>query len=201
MMGKDVEPLAFSCSCGNLRGHIAADALASGTRVGCYCRDCRAAYLYLEQPDPAPGPVDLFLTTPDQISITEGAGFLAPFRLSPRGPLRWRTTCCNTPLCSSGSGPKIPFAGFQTAALSDPDRLGPIVTRVYVPKGDGKTAHRGIMRLIVRLLPQVLAARVSGRWRKTPFFTAGSGDPVAEPTVLSGQERAALYPAQRSIKG
>lgn len=187
-------PLEFACSCGKLQGRIAGRAVAIGAHVECYCRDCRAACLYLDQPDPAPGPVDLFLTTPDQVTITKGPEFLAPFRLSPRGPMRWRATCCNTPVCNTGTGPRVPFAGFQTATFAEPGRIGPVIAKTFLPKGGGKTAHQGIMRVIVALLPQILASRVSGRWRGTPFFDAQSGAPVAEPVVLSQKERAALYP-------
>jgi hypothetical protein len=194
-------PLEFSCDCGQLQGHISGNAVAHGTHIECYCSDCRAAQLYLEKPDPAPGPVDLFLTTPDKVTITKGVELLAPFRLSPRGPLRWRATCCNTALCSTGSGPKIPFAGFQTATLANKDRVGPVIAKTYVPKGDGKTAHKGALRMVASLLPQILSARLSGRWRNTPFFNTKTGDAVVEPVVLTKQERAGLYPAQRNTNG
>ena len=82
-------PLEFACSCGKLQGQITASCLASGTHAMCYCRDCRAAELYLKQPDPAPGPVDLFQTTPDAITITNGMQHLGLLRLSPRGLMRW----------------------------------------------------------------------------------------------------------------
>jgi uncharacterized protein DUF6151 len=194
-------PLEFSCSCGQLQGHIVGKAVAHGTHVECYCRDCRAGQLYLEKPDPAPGPVDLFLTTPDKVTITKGAEFLAPFRLSPRGPLRWRATCCNTGLCTTGTGPKVPFAGFQTATFANTDHIGPVIAKTYMPKIDGKTTNQGMMRMIVRFLPQILATRLSGRWQNTPFFNAETGAPVVDPTVLSKQQRAGLYPVQRKTSG
>ncbi len=194
-------PLAFSCECGQLQGHISGNAVAQGTHIECHCRDCRAALLYLKKPDPGSTPVDLFLTTPDRVTINKGAEFLAPFRLSPRGPLRWRATCCNTSLCSTGSGPKIPFAGFRTATLTDQNRLGPVIAKTYVPKGDGKTGHQGALRMVASLLPQILSARLSGRWRNTPFFNIETGAAVAEPVVLSKQDRARLYPVQRKTNG
>jgi Family of unknown function (DUF6151) len=186
-------PLDFSCSCGKLQGQIAGGAVANGSHVGCYCRDCRAAQLYLDQPDPAPGPVDLFLTTPQNVTITKGVEFLAPLRLSPRGPMRWRATCCDTPLCNTGPGPKIPFAAFQTATFVDADRIGPVIAKIYVPKPDGKSAHKGFSRVIVRLLPQMLASLVSGKWRNSPFFNTSTGATVAKPTVLTKEERTSLY--------
>jgi hypothetical protein len=198
---KSDAPLEFSCSCGQLQGHITAKAANTGAHIACYCRDCRAAQLYLDQPDPAPGPVELFLTTPQNVTFTKGAEFLAPFRLSPRGPLRWHATCCNTALCNTGPSAKIPFAGFQTAIFADTDRIGPVISKTYVAKGDGKTTHKGALRMFAKLLPQILTVRLSGKWRTTPFFNTETGSPVAEPTILSKQERAGLYPVQRKTNG
>lgn len=194
-------PLEFSCSCGQLQGHVTAKAVDNGAHIACFCRDCRAAQLYLDQPDPAPGPVDLFLTTPQNVTFTKGTQFLAPFRLSPRGPMRWRATCCNTALCNTGPSAKIPFAGLQTAIFTDSERFGPVIAKTYVAKGDGKTAHSGALRMFARLLPQILATRLSGKWRNTPFFNDKTGAPVAEATIVSKQERAALYPIQRKTNG
>lgn len=189
-------PLEFACSCGKLHGHIAAAALPSGAQVECYCRDCRAAELYLNQPDPAPGPVDIFQTTPDAITILEGGEYLGLLRLSPRGAMRWYATCCDSPLFNTASGPKIPFTGVRVPRISTPDRIGPVLGKAFVPKPGGKTAHEGLGRLIWKLLPGILGARLSGRWRQTPFFDVETGKPVVSAKIPSKEERAALYPSR-----
>ena len=190
-----MSPLEFSCSCGKLHGHIDGKAVSSGAHVVCYCRDCRAAHLYLNQPDPAPGPVDLFATTPDAITIVGGAENLGLLRLSPRGTMRWYATCCDSPLFSTGSGPKIPFVSVQQPRIATPDRLGPVIGKAFMPKPGGKTAHVGFGRLVWKLLPGILGARLSGRWRKTPFFNVETGEPVATAKIPSKEDRAALYPS------
>jgi len=200
-VGDKTAPLELSCSCGKLRGHISADAARSGAHVVCYCRDCRATELYFKQPDPAPGPVDLFQTMPDALTITQGGEHIGLFRLSPRGTMRWYATCCNTPLFNTSSTAKFPFVGINVASITTPEQLGPVICKAYAPRTGGKTAHEGLTRVIWRMLPQVLATRLSGRWRQTPFFDTETGKPVAEAVVPSKEERAALYPAQRSTKG
>ncbi len=40
----------------------------------------------------------------------------------------------------------------------------------------------------------MIASRLSGRWKETPFFDAVTGRPVAEPELISKSRRAALYP-------
>ncbi|MFV0513395.1 MAG: DUF6151 family protein [Jhaorihella sp.] len=192
--------LAFACDCGALRGHLEPQAAGSGTRVVCRCRDCRAAQLHLGQADPEPNGVDLLQTTPDTVTIDRGAQNLGLFRLGPRGLLRWYATCCNTPLFNTFSSPKLPFAGVLTARLADPDRAGPVRARGFVPKPGGTTHEHGA-RAVLGILGRLLRARLSGRWRNTPFFDIESGEPVVKPEVLTRSERAALYPAQRSTKG
>lgn len=194
-------PHTFSCSCGTLRGHIADDAVHAGTRLGCFCSDCRATKLYFKQPDPAPGPVDLFETTADAITITQGTQQLGLFRLSPRGTMRWYATCCNTPMFTSLTKPRLTFAGVQSDRMDDADRLGPITAQVFIPQPGGKTKHQGMARLAWGVFTQMLAAQISGAWRQTPFFDVDTGRPVAEPLIPSKAERAALYPAQRNISG
>lgn len=186
-------PLEFSCACGQLQGQIADEAIAFGTHLVCYCRDCRATQLYFNQPDPAPGPVDLWQTTPDAFDIQKGADKLGLFRLGPRGAMRWFATCCNTPMFNTATTPKVPFAVIQVDRITSPDRLGPVVGKAFVPKSSGKTAHQGLGRIILKTLPRIAGALLSGRWRKTPFFDVDTGKPVADPVIPGKQERAALY--------
>ena len=43
---------------------------------------------------------------------------------------------------------------------------------------------------VVRIMRGVLVARLRGRHRDNPFFDAATSQPVAEPRVLTRQERA-----------
>lgn len=200
--GKDDNaPLNFSCSCGQLQGHIAPQAIRSGHHLVCFCRDCRAAELYFGQPDPAPGPVNLFQTTPDAITIRSGAQNLGLFRLGPRGAMRWYATCCDTPIFNTTPRAKFPFAGIRVATLATPERVGPVKTQAYILQPDGTTKHKGVPRMAWGVGTRMLASRLSGRWRQTPFFDLKTGDPVASATIPDKKERAALYPDQRKISG
>lgn len=200
--GKDSgAPHTFSCTCGALQGHISDEGARAGIRLGCYCRDCRAAKLYFGQPDPAPGPVDLFETTPDAIVLTQGNQHLGLFRLSPRGAMRWYATCCNTLMFNSLTKPRLAFAGVQADRLSDPDRLGPITAQVFIPQPGGKSKHKGATKMAWGIARNMLAAQLSGSWRQTPFFDIETSEPVAKALIPSKEERAALYPSQRRTNG
>lgn len=183
--------LAFSCDCGAVVGRLTCDA-SSGVHAVCFCRDCRAAELWLGRTDPAPGPVDVFQTTADRVHIDRGADRLGLLRLGPKGLMRWYAACCNAPLFNTLASPKLAFAAIHTARLAAPDRIGPVRARGFVPKSGGGTRHAGAGIMVFRMLKGMAAARLSGRWRLTPFFDPDSGAPVVEAHIPSKQERAAL---------
>lgn len=185
--------MAFSCNCGALQGCITALGVQSGTHVGCFCQDCRAAQLYFGQPDPAPGPVDILQMSPEEIRFEKGAEYLALMQLSPRGMLRWYAKCCNAPLATTARTAKVPFAGFVTNRFVDPGGLGPITTRGFVPQPDGRQKHENLRYAAVGMLRRLSKSWLSGSWKNTPFFDCASGEPVAKPTILSKAERAKLY--------
>ncbi|NVO55727.1 hypothetical protein HW561_07990 [Rhodobacteraceae bacterium B1Z28] len=185
--------LAFSCTCGSLKGRITAKGAKSGTHVACFCQDCRAAQLYFGQPDPAPGPVEILQITPEEIEIETGLEHLAVMRLSPRGMLRWYANCCNAPLATTSRTPKFPFAGFILQRITNPQGLGPITTRGFVPQPNGKQKHERLGHAIFGMLNRVARSRLSGSWKNTPFFNHKTSEPVVTPTVISKSERAALY--------
>lgn len=187
-------PLEFSCNCGELQGHLDVAALRTGTHTVCYCPDCRAAELYFGQPDPAPGPVDQFQTTPDMLTITRGVDKLGLMRLGPRGLMRWYATCCNAPLFNTLTNPKLAFVGINGARMAEPERLGRVVAKGFVPQSGGKPRHQGVVPMVWGLIRRMGPARMSGRWKQTPFFDPETGDPVAVAEIPSKQARAALYP-------
>lgn len=187
-------PLTFSCDCGTVTGRLSP---VQGNHVVCYCADCRAAELFLNRDDPAPGPVDLFQTLPETISFSNGVAQIAAFRLSPRGPIRWYASCCKTPLFNTLASPKLPFCAIHSARLSDPSRIGRVTIRSFAPQPGGKRKTEGAARMVWSVLGRMAAARISGRWRHTPFFD-DSGSPVAAPELISRDIRDTLYPDGKS---
>ncbi|MGR3758952.1 DUF6151 family protein [Roseobacteraceae bacterium NS-SX3] len=188
------EGLEFSCNCGALRGHVTAQGVKTGTRIACYCADCRANELYHGQPDPAPGPVDLFQLAPDAIKITRGAEHLKAIRLGPRGPLRWYAACCGTPFANTLDKRFLPFAGMRADLFADKDKLGKLRAQAFVPQPGKPPRTKGAGRMAMGILARMLGALASGRWKETPFFDPATGKPAAAPRMLSKEERRALYP-------
>ena len=180
---------AFACTCGALAGRVEGLSPRSGTRLECFCADCRAAQLWLDQPDPRPGGVGLFQTAPDRIHIDRGAEHLALMRLSPKGLFRWYASCCRAPLFNTLSRPGLPFAAVVVDRLETPSAAGKVRTQGFLPGPDGRPRHKGAATMAFGILQRMLASRLSGRWRETPFFHE-DGAPRAKPRVLDREERA-----------
>ncbi|MEM7723649.1 MAG: DUF6151 family protein [Pseudomonadota bacterium] len=174
----------FSCRCGALTGTMAGLTPQTGTRLVCHCEDCaRALRHYGIDADTQTG-VDLVQTTPDRIHIETGAENLGLARLSPKGLSRWYATCCGTPIFNTLSTPGLPFSTILTDRLEGTEAIGPALARVNKPPSMGKPASERIGKIVVSMLSRAAKARLSGRWRDTPFFDATTGQPVAEPELL-----------------
>lgn len=187
--------LAFSCKCGALCGSITDHARRRGTHLICHCKDCRAAELFHNRPDPAPNGVALFQTVPDAISISRGRDQLALMRMSPKGVMRWYARCCGTPMFNTLARPQLPFVGILANCIPERDRLGRVQAVGFMPTpGAGAPRHKGAMFMVWRLMIRMIASRLSGRWKETPFFDIETGNPSQPAIVLTKEQRRTLYP-------
>ena len=182
--------VAFSCSCGQVEG-IVDTVPRGGLHLACHCDSCRAGALYCGADLAPETPVDLYLTPPHHVRITKGIDRLEPFVFSPRGILRWKATCCGVQMFSSQRNPRNAFMSVRTDRLTTPEAIGPILTWSFVPGETGAKAHKG-KRALAGLVFKAARARMSGRWRKTPLYTAYNGKPIAEPVLVPQAEKSAL---------
>ena len=187
----------ISCRCGALAGTLAPSAWTN--RLVCYCDDCQAFARYLDREDEVldlRGGSDIVQTGPRYLSFTRGHDQLACLRLSPRGLLRWYASCCGTPIGNTPANPRFAFVGLLHVALGDPAGLdpafGPPRMTVHTRFARGEPQPESVVSLprIALMMARVSAARLSGRYRQTPFFTA-DGSPVAAPAVVSAPPPAA----------
>lgn len=130
--------------------------------------------------------------------LNAGAERLARVRLAPGGLLRWYAGCCATPLGNTLATRQLPFIGLVTAVLEAEARARLPAARRGVSaraaRGDDKpkgAADGAPLWMAVPIILELLARRLRGEHRHTPFFTA-DGAPVVTPRVLSPPERAAL---------
>lgn len=185
--------LPFQCECGTVQGQISNASAKTGTHAECFCQSCRAGELYARAPDPAPGPIGIFQTSPHLVQITSGQDKLAVFSFGEKNLLRWQAACCGSPLFNTPRNPKLSFVGIRTNRLADTDAIGPVVGQAFVPTAGGKAKHKNLRKLMFSALARIAGNRLSGRWKQTPFFDAKTGNPIAPIKVVSRAERKALF--------
>lgn len=196
-----LHPLA--CRCGTLRGAV--DTRAPHERIVCYCADCQAYAHVLGRPGEdldARGGTNALLTVPSAITIAQGADRLASLRMSGRGPLRWYAACCNTPIANTGLSHKAAFASLMAPCLGG---AGPALDAAFGParlfgfvknaKGHPKPPQTPFVGVLLRVVVRSLKARLDGSYRRTPFFDVATDKPVAEPKILTPDERARFVAA------
>lgn len=181
----------FSCSCKTVKGTVANATPRAGNHLACFCASCRAGALYCGADDPLADGVQLFQTTADQITITDGIDRVIPFSFGPRNLLRWKADCCGVQICSSPRNPGISFVGMITDRLDNHDTIGPVNSRAFVPQKDGTTKNENFGGFL-RVLAFTILKRFTGGWRNTPLFDAETKQPIAPVILVSRAEKTAL---------
>jgi hypothetical protein len=99
----------------------------------------------------------------------------------------------------------LPYVGLIHTCLESPgrtldDEYGPVRMRVHTHSalGEPKPKALGLVPGMVRVFGGVLWARLSGAYRRNPFFDVASAAPIAAPRMLSPQERDELYSKVRA---
>ena len=192
---------ALQCSCGTVRGTVAAPSAKSANRVVCYCDDCQAFAHALSREDllDANGGTDIVQVAPARVSFSQRTDKIAGLRLSDKGLIRWYATCCNTPLGNT-VGPALPFVGIVTKAFGE-QNLDALFGR-SVPGVHGKYAIGHVrecasglsLRFAARIAVLLLSWRLRGLGWPNPFFEREDGNPRYRIKTLSYEEREALRP-------
>ncbi len=171
--------MEWACRC----GAFAAEADTSGgLRAVCYCNSCRdfASRMGAEDALDEAGGSDLYQVAPERIRFLRGAENLAWLKLTPKGPVRWFTSCCNTPVATTLETPAIPFVTFQSHRFADPAALGPVTIRVFRKDATGRAPDDGggALKLYANFGWRTLKSKLSGGSKRNPFFGL-DGTPVA----------------------
>lgn len=191
----------LQCRCGKLRGQVTDTGGAN--HAVCYCRSCQAFAAFLGREAEVldgRGGTTVVQTSPSKLVIAEGADQLACMRLTDKGLMRWYAACCRTPIGNTLADPKVSFVGLVHSCLEGAGQppldqaFGPIrsVVNTDGARGADKPRPRGMGPAILWFLGQGLRARLTGGWRRTPFFDPRTGQPVARPQVLTPEEHARL---------
>jgi len=191
------------CQCGTLQGTVSHTEIVC--RGVCYCKDCQAYAHFLGKADEMldeMGGSDVVATLPQHVTFTQGLERLTCMSLSDRGMLRWYASCCNTPIGNTSRDFKVSHVGLLHNCLRDPSTsldsaFGPVRMRVGMKSAKGTPKPMGASTTIsiLRFMARLIAARLNGSYKITPFFDPETGTPRVSPKVLTPDERAVLMKA------
>lgn len=174
----------WTCKCGQVALTVEPE---GGTRVVCYCNSCRGFVTRLGASDILDecGGSDLYQVAPEAARFVKGANKVVWTKMTDKGPARWFTTCCHTPLANTLPTRAMPFLTLQTAYLSGKDTLPPIEIRVFrkFAKGRVPDTRYGQGLLLREFAVRSLKSRLSGGWRRNPLFD-DVGRPIATKVSL-----------------
>jgi len=188
----------LQCQCGTLKGYVSRPGVA--TRGICYCKDCQAFAHFLERPGDAVlnelGGTEILATLPKHVQFSQGLDALVCMSLSDQGLLRWYASCCNTPIGNTPRDYKIPYVGLIHSCLAKhspslEDSFGPVrmVLQTKSATGHVKSAPMSNFVALLKIMKSVIATRISGNYKRNPFFVEDSGAPIKQPRVLTKAER------------
>lgn len=178
--------MEWTCRCGAFAAEIDPK---GGTRAVCYCRSCQRFAALTDATDSLDDYAgsDLFQVAPENARITKGSDKLTWIRLTAKGPLRWHTTCCNTPFANTLATPSVPFLTIMTHRFSDPEAVGPVVIRVFRREATGRVPDDGTggtLPLLLAFVPRAVKSRLTGGWRRNPLFGVNR-QPIARGRMLA----------------
>lgn len=188
------------CHCGAIEGYVASPDTAG--RAVCYCRDCQAFANFLGRPEQilnSEGGTDIIATLPRHVRLTKGAQHLLCMRLSEKGLLRWYAGCCRTPIGNTPQDPKLSYVGLVRTCLPGSSAeidsaFGPARISLNTGSANGYVSPTRIASFlgVLKIIRNVLGARLSGAFKENPFFRPGSTKPIVAPQTLKPEERRAL---------
>ncbi|MDP6377048.1 MAG: DUF6151 family protein [Pseudomonadales bacterium] len=187
---------ALRCDCGTVRGSAQDVSPGLTNRVICYCSTCQAFAHYLGRGADildANGGSGIVQFSQGRLRLDQGAQRLACVRLTENGPLRWYADCCKSPIGNTPSNRKLPSIGLSTnwidvevSGCTLDALLGPVRHVGYPDHAVGDTSDlpvgtHSLRATIRRFYKIVLSARLHGDRKRSPFFDAATGKPMADP--------------------
>lgn len=197
-MERDVE---LECTCGEVKGVARGVSPRTVNRVICLCVDCQAFAHHIGRADllDAWGGSDIIQVAPSTVAFHEGTDRIAALRLGPKGPYRWYTTCCKTPLGNTVK-PNLPFIGIMPELFKEAREpakrdaiFGPPLGTIHGKYAIGEPPPGSVKMspgFMLRTIATILGWKIRGRSFPHPYFDRAS-EPLHPVTVLTREEREA----------
>lgn len=185
-----MDALPVACACGAVRGHLE----GPWFRMTCHCDDCQRAARWLGRDDllDRHGGSDIVLAAPAHFHVDAGQAKLGAMRLTPRGLVRWYTTCCRTPAGNLIDRPRVPVFGLHRRMIAATDAAlaavapsgggihGRFATLDAEGRGPGPEVHaRASVSTLIRSAAFVARSALRGWHAPSPFRDAAGALRVA----------------------
>jgi len=192
----------IKCSCGLVTGIVHNLSARTTNHVKCSCKGCQSYAHFLGRTDDmldTDGGSNIFQLDPKNFEITGGMEHVVCMRVTPKGPLRWYTDCCKTPLGNSFPKGGIPFLGVLPICTGHKGNSPEVVEMVGPVRGHVNSveplpfgARLKNFLMLVRFAGKLLAWRIGGGKSWKPFFDEKTLRPIRKPLTITDEERAAL---------
>lgn len=193
------------CQCSQVEGELKNISPQSGNHIKCMCIDCQTFAHFLEKNEElldSNGATELFQISPSQITFTKGEENIKALRLSLKGPFRWYTKCCQTPIANTigldkdFAGVFVEFMKFEEDHFTKQDALGEIKYYCMAKYSKGEPpagATQGFPRsLFFKVALKLLLGKLTKNYLPNPFFNEENGLPINECEVLEKEKRQLL---------
>ena len=195
--GKPLPEHHIQCRCGNVQGRVSPKGLSN--RVKCYCADCQAfAHFLGNEKDilEEQGGTEIVQLAQPCVHFDKGLEHLGIMRLSPKGLLRWHTTCCNTPIGNTLANPKTVFVGLVSNILDKKSMDADFSSKVSLVNtdaalGNPKPKSNGLMISLLKVLWLAVSHQFGKRYLQSSFFNQ-EGKPIVNPNVIPKEQAIAL---------
>src|SRR5205814_1347291 len=104
-----------------------------------------------------------------------------------------------TPIGNTWRNNKLSYVGLihnclESGSQSIDESFGPVRMQVNVQSAKGVVHEKskGLFSGLFRWITMMLRERLSGTYKKSPFFVAVTGQPIAIPNLLTMEQRQAL---------
>jgi hypothetical protein len=188
--------IRLKCRCDSFRALLHRAGKRHGNRCVCYCADCQAFAKYLGREDEIldrNGGTDIYQASPGRLEILRGIDRLVCVHLTEHPTLRWYTDCCKSPIGNTLNSNRLPFIGLIHSCIDVSNveggldtLIGPVRARVNGSGARGDTRGLNIHRsaplsLYLRFGRMVIASKLNGEYKRSPFFDRDTGKPIVLP--------------------
>ena len=177
------DDISLKCTCGEVTGKATGLSAENTNHIICHCADCRTFVEHLGGRTEPEGGVQITQMSPARIRIIQGTENIRCLRLSEKGPFRWYTDCCNTPIGATPPSAGIPSVGMLHNFIDLPPEartsiFGPVRGHVFLNEATGTTEKAAAipkagLALWVRMYCIVIGWKLRGDARRNFFYKDG----------------------------